>query len=302
MPNIAVSDTLYGLPLRRRFSSRLYQQVHVWWQVVIRFKCYSPTATPKSWPRSRYWSQSHSTLTRLPPWVGVMRIFVPTSLGHWRAPWSGDLLKYHTSRTVLMHDRLRSPTLSYRYHHQWSFDVPDMTEARLVCDCIQDISSVVSVFNPQAVMVHNDVSTLKAVWRVIIGARTANRTWRVSNDNTFLTFSPLVAVSICGVAGLGETVASIRGTCSWSIIRGTCSWCMVVPYSPESPHQTSGDRWQVVRNGHGKLRTKGTVLYGTYSMDISELCRAWNRGRVSSNARTPPINTTAKAARMELWR
>ena len=56
----------------------------------------------------------------------------------------------------------------------------------------------------------------------------------------------------------------------------------VCPYSPESPHQTSGERWQVVRNGHGKLWMKGT-----HSMDISELCHAWNRGRVSSNAQSP---------------
>ena len=56
----------------------------------------------------------------------------------------------------------------------------------------------------------------------------------------------------------------------------------VCPYSPESPHQTPGDRWQVVRNGHGKLWMKGT-----HSMDISELCHAWNRGRVSSNAQSP---------------
>ena len=45
-------------------------------------------------------------------------------------------------------------------------------------------------------------------------------------------------------------------------------------------HQESGR--QVVRNGHGKLRTKGT-----HSIDISEWCHAWNRGRASSNALTP---------------
>ena len=57
---------------------------------------------------------------------------------------------------------------------------------------------------------------------------------------------------------------------------------VVCPYTPESPHQTSGERWQVVRNGNGKLR-----MNGTHSMDISELCHAWNRGRVSSNAQGP---------------
>ena len=54
------------------------------------------------------------------------------------------------------------------------------------------------------------------------------------------------------------------------------------PYSPESPHQTSGERWQVVRNGHSKLWTKGT-----HSMDISEWCHAWNHGKASSKALSP---------------
>ena len=63
-------------------------------------------------------------------------------------------------------------------------------------------------------------------------------------------------------------------------------WSQQIPtvcrYSPESPHQTSGERWQVVRNGLDKLRTKGT-----HSMDISEWCHAWNRGRALSNALSP---------------
>ena len=54
------------------------------------------------------------------------------------------------------------------------------------------------------------------------------------------------------------------------------------------PNETSGERWKVVRNGHGKVRMKGTQ-----SMDIS---------RKSFIKCTEPINTTAKAARMELWR
>ena len=32
----------------------------------------------------------------------------------------------------------------------------------------------------------------------------------------------------------------------------------VCPYSPESPHLTPGERWQVVRNGHGKSQIRGT--------------------------------------------
>ena len=60
-------------------------------------------------------------------------------------------------------------------------------------------------------------------------------------------------------------------------------WCRQIPtvclYSPESLNDTSGERWQVVRNGHSKLRTKDT-----HSKDIWEWCHAWNRGRASSNA------------------
>ena len=56
----------------------------------------------------------------------------------------------------------------------------------------------------------------------------------------------------------------------------------VCPYSPESRHQTLWERWQVVRSGHGKLRTKAT-----HSMDISEWCHAWNCGRVLLNALSP---------------
>ena len=41
-------------------------------------------------------------------------------------------------------------------------------------------------------------------------------------------------------------------------------------------------RWQVVRNGHGKLWVKGT-----HSMDISELCHPWNRGRALSHSLSP---------------
>ena len=65
----------------------------------------------------------------------------------------------------------------------------------------------------------------------------------------------------------------------------------VCPYSPESPHQTSGERWQVVRNGHGKLRTNGI-----HSMDISEWLSpstrlrnlpAWSYGENDSSPWTP---------------
>ena len=56
----------------------------------------------------------------------------------------------------------------------------------------------------------------------------------------------------------------------------------VCPYSPESPRQTSGERWQVVQNGHGKLRMKGT-----HSIDISEWWHAWNHGKASSKALSP---------------
>ena len=44
----------------------------------------------------------------------------------------------------------------------------------------------------------------------------------------------------------------------------------------------SGERWQVVRNGHGKLRMKGT-----HSMDISEWCHTSNRGRALWHALSP---------------
>ena len=70
----------------------------------------------------------------------------------------------------------------------------------------------------------------------------------------------------------------------------------VYPYSPESRHHTLGERLQVVRSTHGKLRTKDT-----HSMDIFEWCHAGNRGRVFIKC-AEPINTTMKAARMELWR
>ena len=60
---------------------------------------------------------------------------------------------------------------------------------------------------------------------------------------------------------------------------------------------TSRERWQVVRNGHGKQRTKGT-----HSMDISEWCRVRLKLRKSFIKCTEPINTTAKAAHMALWR
>ena len=53
--------------------------------------------------------------------------------------------------------------------------------------------------------------------------------------------------------------------------------------------QASGERWKVVWNGHGKLRVKGT-----HSMDISELCHAWNHGKASSKALT---NTSQLAQR-----
>ena len=56
----------------------------------------------------------------------------------------------------------------------------------------------------------------------------------------------------------------------------------VCPNTPESPHHTSGERWQVVLNGHGKPRTKRT-----HSMDISEWCHASNRGRALWHALSP---------------
>ena len=43
-----------------------------------------------------------------------------------------------------------------------------------------------------------------------------------------------------------------------------------------------GEPWQVVRNGHGLLRTKGT-----HSMDISEWCHASNRVRALWHALSP---------------
>ena len=66
----------------------------------------------------------------------------------------------------------------------------------------------------------------------------------------------------------------------------------VCPYSPESPHQTSGERWQVVRNGHGKLRTKGT-----HSMDISEWCHASNCGRALWHA----LSQSTRLRKLPVW-
>ena len=66
----------------------------------------------------------------------------------------------------------------------------------------------------------------------------------------------------------------------------------VCPYSPESPHHTSGELWQVVRNGHGKLRTKGT-----HSMDISEWCQASNRGRALWHA----LSQSTRLRKLPAW-
>ena len=60
-------------------------------------------------------------------------------------------------------------------------------------------------------------------------------------------------------------------------------------------NQTLGERWQVVRSGHGKLRMKGP-LNGHLGV-VPRL-----KSRKSLIKCTEPINTTAKAARMELWR
>ena len=70
----------------------------------------------------------------------------------------------------------------------------------------------------------------------------------------------------------------------------------VCPYPPESAHHTSGERWKVVRNGHGKLRTKTPTQWTSRSgaMPI--------KSRKSFIKCTESINTTAKAAPVELWR
>ena len=52
-------------------------------------------------------------------------------------------------------------------------------------------------------------------------------------------------------ATLNETCRMITGC-----LKPTNTKSARRPYSPESPRQTPGERWQVVRNGRGKLRTK----------------------------------------------
>ena len=68
---------------------------------------------------------------------------------------------------------------------------------------------------------------------------------------------------------LNETCRMITGCLKPTNTNSLPIHAGIAPYTPESPHQTSGERWQVVRNGHGKLWMKGT-----HSMDISELCHA----------------------------